>query len=78
MSDSGPPLKRVRGRPLGTNITSVAIREGGWLTLSKAFFGEPASTPAACLDAVAEQPSFAEDVPESGPELFGARELVGR
>ena len=66
MSDSEPPPKR-RGRPFGTTTTSIAIREGRQLTLSK-FFGEPASTPARLDDAGAEQPSFAEDVTKSGSE----------
>ena len=65
-SDSEPPPKR-RGRPFGTTTTSIAIREGRQLTLSK-FFGEPASTPACLDDAGAEQPSFAEDVTKSGSE----------
>ena len=66
-SDAGPPPKRRVGCPIGTNTTSIAIREGRQLTLSRLLDG-PASTPAACLDAVAEQPSFAEDVQKSGSE----------
>ena len=66
-SDAGPPPKRRVGRPVGTNTTNIAIREGRQSTLSK-FIVKPASTPAACLDAGAEQPSFADDVPKSGSE----------
>ena len=64
MSDSGPPPKRGRGRPVGTSTTSIAIREGRQATLST-FFSKPASTPDVRPDAVAEQPSFAEDVPKT-------------
>ena len=64
-SDAGPPPKRRVGRPVGTNTTSIAIREGRQSTLSN-FIVKP--TPAACLDAGAEQPSFADDVPKSGSE----------
>ena len=68
MSDSGPPPKRGRGRPVGTSTTSIAIREGRQATLST-FFSKPASTPDVRPDAVAEQPSFAEDVPKTVTSL---------